>query len=298
MACPYRLCLIRTLLPALMLWPAPAVAQEQAPAVSPPAVPAPITTELRTQLGLSVNNLGLQQSLEWSRRRLLKPQAGPLLSDAHVSFGLSTSVSPAYLRAGVWGEFAPLSIFSLRVGIEPAQFFGTFDSLMGFDRQDEPFDTDARKARGGAKAGRVLRLYATPTLGIRTGHILAGVSGDLERWSSSSDGAFFYEPVRDTLLEAEGTGLVSSRAIVIYEHLTSAGTTLGLGGIHTFQRVDGRSLNQVQRLGVLAMLHSDGRLLRLTQPTVNVIIANYLDDPSKKGGWTAILTVATTLRRR
>lgn len=278
------------------LWPVIAGAQP-APSVPAAAPEAPVITELRTQLGASYNNLGLQQSLEWSRRRLLHPDGRPLVADAHVAFGAQVAVSPSYARFNVWAQYAPLSILTVRVGVEPAQYFGTFDSLMTFDRQDEPFDNDTRDERGGAKAGRVLRLYATPTLGVRVGHIVAGATADIERWSSSADGKWFYDPTRDTLLKSDGVGLVATRAIAMYEHVTDAGTRLSVGGIHTWQQVDRRRLNRIQRLGVITSLQSDGRLLRLNRPAVNVIVAKYLDDPSKDGEWTAMLTVGVTLRR-
>jgi hypothetical protein len=287
-----------TVLTGALLWPLFAAAQPATTAPAAAAPVAPVTTELRTQFGASINNLGLQQSLEWSRRRLLRPGGGPLTADANVSFGGQVLVSPSYLRFNVWGQYAPLSILTLRVGVEPAQYFGTFDSLMSFDRQADPFDNDSRKARGGAEAGRVLRIYATPTLGLRVGHVLAGVAGDIERWSSSAPGPWFYDPTRDTLLKSDGVGLASTRAIVMYEHVTDAGTRVGVGGIHTRQRVDGRSLNQIQRLGAITTIQSDGRLLGLNRPAMNVVVARYLDDPSKDGGWTAFVTIATTLRRR
>lgn len=283
---------------AVVLWPVAAVAQTPAtgPAALEPA--SPVTTELRTQFGASYNNPGLQQSIEWSKRRLTRAGGGPLTGDAHVSFGSQAVLSPSYARVGMWAEYAPLSILSLRLGAEPSQFFGTFDSLMSFDRQDAAFDNDTRRERGGAAAGRVLRLYATPTVRVRAGHVVALASGDIERWYSSAAGPWFYEPTRDTLLEARGSSLATSRVVVLYEHVTAAGTRLGLGGIHTFQEVDRRKLNEVQRLGVISTLQSDGRWRFLNRPALTVIVARYLEDPSKDGGYFAAMTVATTLRRR
>lgn len=266
----------------------------QAPETSGPAV----TTEMRTQFAVSYNNAGLQQSLEWSRRRLLQPGTGALTADAHLAFGSQVTLSPSYVRVSAWGQVAPVSFLTLRVGVEPAHYFGTFDSLMSFDRQDEPFDNDSRRDRGGAASGRVLRVYATPSLRGRVGHVTALVTADVERWVASAPGPWFYEPTRDTLLDTGGDDVLASRAVILYEHVTAAGTRLGVGGIHTFQQVDGRALNQVQRLGVISTLQSDGRWHFLRRPAVTVIVARYLEDPSKDGQWFAALTAATTLRRR
>ncbi len=259
---------------------------------------SPVTTEVRAQLATSLNNAGLQQSVEWTRRRLLHPGASPLTADAHLSFGTQAAASPSYARLGVWGQYAPLSIVSLRAGIEPSQFFGTFDSLMSFAAQDVPFDNDTRRDRGGAAAGRTLRLYATPTLRLRAGHLVALASGDVERWTSSAAGPWFYEPTRDTVLRTDGTVLYAARSVLLYEHVTAAAARLGVGAMLTDQQVEGRRLNRVRRAGALVTLQSDGRWWWLNRPAVNVTVARYLDDPSKDGEVYAALSLATTLRRR
>lgn len=282
---------------ALALWAAPAAAQPTDVPVSGSGPAAPVSTELRTQLATSYNNPGLQTSLDWSTRRLTRPEGGRLTNEAHVAFGSTGIVSPSYARLGVWAQYAPLSILVLRAGVEPAQYFGTFDSLMTFDRQDVPFDNDTRRDRGGASAGRALRLYATPTLRLRAGRVVAQVSSDIDRWFSSAAGAWFYEPTRDTLLKSGGSLLMASRAVVMYEHVTSGGTRVGVGGLHTFQQVDRRRLNEIQRLGVIGTLQSDRRWWFLRRPAVNLIVARYLEDPSKDGEYFAAFTLATTLRR-
>jgi len=279
---------------AAVVWSSGASAQPvTAGADSRPPV---VTTELRTQLSASYNNPGIQQSLDWSKRRLLRPGGGPWTADAHLAAGVYTTMSPSFARVGAWAQYAPLSVFSLRVGVEPAQYFGTFDSLMSFDRQTAAFDNDSRRERGGARTGRVLRLYATPTLRARAGPWVGVVTGDVERWSASADGPWIYEPTRDTLLESHGSMLRSVRSLVMREHVSRAGTRVGLGAVHTLQRVDGKRLNQVQRLGGIVTLQSDGRWRWLRRPALNVAVARYLDDPSKDKGWTGWLTLATTLR--
>lgn len=273
----------------------PVGAQVVGPLDGAPA--SPVSTEVRTQLGTSVNNAGLQQSVEWTTRRLLHPGAMPLKADAHLSFGSQAAVSPSYARLGVWGQYAPLSIVSLRAGVEPSQYFGTFDSLMSFEGQDVPFDNATRRDRGGAAAGRTLRIYATPTLRLRAGHIVALASGDIERWTASVAGPWFYEPTRDTVLRSGGTTLYAARSVLMYEHVTAAAARLGVGAILTDQRVEGRHLNRVRRAGALVTLQSDGRWWWMKRPAVNVTVARYLDDPSKEGEYYAALSLATTLRR-
>ena len=273
------------------------------------AVPAPahaqstptVVTELRTQVGASINNLGAQYTLEWSRRKALAPAAGPLRSDAHVQFGAATAVTPSYARVGLWAQVAPISMLVIRAGVEPALYFGTFNSLMSLDSRDAPFDTDTRKARGGATTGTVWRWYVTPSLRARLGRVVALASADIERWSASADGPLFYEPTRDTLLAVSGDTLLGLRQVVMYEHVKTNGARLAVGGVHTLQRVNGfrhSRLNQVQKLGGVFTYQSVGRVAGMARPSVMFTVARYLDDPSKQHGWTTAVTFGGTLRRR
>jgi hypothetical protein len=263
---------------------APAFAQS-----GPTASPAPASTELRTQFGASINNAGAQQSLEWMRRR-------SWLQTAAVA-----SVTPSNVRAGVWAQVTPVPFIVVRAGVEPAYYFGTFDSLMTFESRNAPFDPDSRKDRGGATTGSVLRWYVSPTFRFRVGRIVGAATADVERWSSSASGNFFYEPTRDTLLATGGDRLTALRHVVMYEHVKASGTSISIGGIHTLQRVNGfksNQLNQVEKLGVLVVTQSEGRLGGLARPSLILSVSRYLDDPSKEGGWTASVSAGVSLRRR
>jgi len=166
----------------------PAAAQDGAPAAASvaanravaaqgptpePASPAPASvTDLRGQLGASINNAGAQLSFDLSRRRSLSRSRHPLLSEAHVGVGGSAAFTPAHLRAGVWLEAAPVSVFVLRVGAEPAYYFGTFDSLASVGSRRDAFDTDSRRERGGTESGTAVRVYVTPSLRLRAGRFI------------------------------------------------------------------------------------------------------------------------------
>src|SRR6185436_2855071 len=109
--------------------------------------------ELRGQLGASINNAGAQLSFDLSRWRPISTSRNPLMSEAHVGVGGTAAFTPAHVRAGIWAEAAPLSIFVLRVGAEPAYYFGTFDSLTSFASRLDAFDTHSRHDVGDAESG-------------------------------------------------------------------------------------------------------------------------------------------------
>ena len=269
----------------------PAAAQEQASAVALATV-----TELRGQLGASVNNAGAQLSFDLSRRRPLSSSRHPLLSEAHVRVGGSAAFTPAHVRAGVWVEAAPVSSFVVRVGAEPAYYFGTFDSLASFDSRRDAFDPDSRRERGGAASGTAVRVYASPTLRLRAGRFIGLASAAVEWWSSSASGPFFYEPTRDTLLDVRGERLMSVTSALLYEYPFSTGR-LTTGVTHSRLRVRGGSLNQIQRLGVVVVRQSEGRFLSFDRPIFTISASRYIDDPSKQGEWTASMAIGFSLRR-
>ena len=273
----------------------PAMA-DQEPASGELGVAPASVTDLRGQLGASINNAGAQLSFDLSRQRPLSRSRHPLLSEAHIGVGASTAFTPAHVRAGVWLEAAPVSVFALRVGAERAHYFGTFDSLASFDSRRDAFDTDSRRKRGGAASGTAVRLYVTPTIRLRAGRFIGLASADLEWWRSNAAGPFFYEPTRDTLLDVSGDRLTTVTSAVLYEHPLATGR-LTTGVTHSRMRVRGRSLNEIQRLGIVVVRESEGQFLSLDRPSVTISASRYLDDPSKQGGWTAAMAIGFSLHR-
>jgi hypothetical protein len=255
--------------------------------------------EVRSQLGASINNAGLQQAFDASWRKPLSASTSVLLSESHVAFGGTIAATPASLRGGAWFEIAPVSFIVVRAGVDPSQYFGTFDSLTSFDSRTDAFDTDARKARHSALSGRTTKFYVTPALQFRAGRFAGQTSLDIERWSSSAPGPLFYEPTRDTLLDVTGDRLTTWSTAILYEHVRSGGGKFSAGPMHSLMRVQGSSdLNQVQRLGVVLIQQSAGRRLGLAQPRATLVVARYLDDSSKRGQWSAMAALGFTLRRR
>lgn len=119
--------------------------------------PLPLQREVTGQLGGSINNAGLQQTLGVSWTRPLVSSAHALIENAHLSSGVTAALTPALGRIGVWFEFAPLAILEFRAGFDRSSYFGTFNSLQSFDSYSEPFDNDARDLAPGSKRINHLR---------------------------------------------------------------------------------------------------------------------------------------------
>ncbi len=253
--------------------------------VASPAGAEPPGRALIETFGGSVNNLGIQQSLEARWTWGLSHSAHPILSDAALSLGVSSHLSPAYLRAGGWASWAPLSIVELRVGVEPVYYFGIVGSLIGFPSQQAVFDEDARRAmRPDAVSRMGLRLYAAPTLRARVGRVLASGTVEVERWDVSAPAphAFFYEPFRDTLLSSDGGSLWRTSTVVLRESGSASGRKLLAGLHHEFMRVRGAPHNDMHRLGPLAVWTLGDHRFGVHDPTVLVNVYYYLEDPYKR----------------
>jgi hypothetical protein len=188
-------------------------------------------------------------------------------------------------RAGGWVEYAPLSVFAVRAGLEPIGYFGSFSSLMPFPSYDAPFDKDVLSGKAGSTAGVGLKGHVTPTIQFRAGPIAARASADFEHWQSSADGPYFYEATRDQLLASGGDQLINTTTVAMYERRAGEGGSRAAGLFHGLTRVFDAGQNQSQRLGIIAVRQFASTHMKLPRPRFTVLLYRYLDDPSKEGGW-------------
>jgi hypothetical protein len=260
--------------------PAPAAAVQPAPAPVSSAGPVRSTT---LTIGGSQNPPGLLARAQVQWRWRTTASSSPLLSDAHVAVGLTPSLSPSYTRLDAWVEVAPLSIFNVRAGIEPAYYFGTFGSLVDFSDYRQPFGWKAVQAREDeARAAAALRLYVNPTVQIRVGRVAAASSGTLERWRADVPGPLFYEVYRDTLIAASGGTVGFLSNVAVYEAPAGRGK-LSAGVLHDLTYVYAFPDNRIQRIGPVVMYEAGWSWFVLHRPTFIVNVGYYLDGPSKKG---------------
>ena len=280
---------VRTWLIALSFPPFSAIAQE----------PTPFRREASETIAVSQNNLGLQNRIEIAWRRPLRSPANatdPLRKDAHISVGVSQAATPSYMRVGGFVEIAPLSILQVRVGAEPSMYFGTFHSLMSFDRYGDAFDVDARSARPDrAGFGTAFRAYVEPKVQMKLGSFIVVAAADLEWWRSSAKGPLFYEPERDTLLAAAGDRMMTTSSVLLYERHFASGGTLTGGLVHNLTWVPAASANRVQRVGAVFVRQFRGRRFGLNAPYVAGYVSRYLDDRSKKGQFGSALALSFRL---
>lgn len=256
-------------------------------------------SRLGNTLGTSVNPIGLQDELTLSWRWGLTESKNPFLSDAHFALGVSNHFSPAYDRLEVWAELSPLSVLDLKAGFEPLFYFGTFGHLSAFPSYDADFGKDAREAIKDQAVSRTgYRYHVSPTFKIKVGPVIARTGAAFEWWRVDGPGEYFYEPMRDTLLDSDGDALMVLSSQLFYEFAGDPGGKKLLAGIfHDRVDVYDAPRNLRQRLGPIAIWTLGARRFGVREPTVIGSVFSYLDDQSKDGELGAFLALSFTVGR-
>ena len=245
-------------------------------------------------LGASYNQLGLQHVLgiRWTRPLFQSPH--PLLADAHVSSGFAHTLTPSYMRMGIWVELAPVSVLGVRAGIEPGSYFGTFGSLRSHRSYESCFDSECGTA---GIPGSAERSYLSPTLRLRLGSLAMASTATMEWWWSSAAGPYYYEPSRDTLLRSSGDRLLTVSAVLVRQVARRDGGQVTYGLSYDLTYVWAAPGNRAQRVGVVAARRLASKRLGWQSPTVGLRVGYYLDHPQRKGQATVAAFVSVERSR-
>ena len=193
-----------------------------------------------------LNPLGIQDAFDVSWTKSITASEALLVKDAHVAFGVSSKLTPAFERVGAWFEYSPLSILDLRAGVEPVYYFGTYKAILPFDRASARFDDEVIEARvKEATSGFAGRLYASPTVKARVGAVVARVKAELSFWKAPKKAEpYFYEPAWDTLFKASGSTVLTVEALALREFKLDGGKRLLLGPVYDLTRVNNAPQNR------------------------------------------------------
>jgi hypothetical protein len=256
--------------------------------------------EVRDLLGGSVNLPGIQNTLEVTWVRKLSQSTNPLVKDAHLAFGVNHVLTPSHTRLGGFVQYAPLSVIEVRAGFEPVFYFGAVGSLLSFEGYDADYskelrDRDEVKARAESAFGR--RFYVAPALQARFGRVAARVLGEFDWWTADADGPFFYEPLRDVVIDADGDSLMVVTSLLLYEWPRANGRKLSAGAYHRLVDVYDSPGSRSQRLGGIAAYDLGPRRFGVKNPSAFLIVYDYVQDPFKEGSLGATLAVRFELGR-
>jgi hypothetical protein len=173
--------------------------------------------------------------------------------------------------------------FDVRAGVEPALYHGRSGSLLQFDERTAAYDEDTRNARVDDEGALAARLFVAPTVRFRAGSVVGSAGAELEWWRADVDGAYFYEPGRDTLLRASGDTVLRTSVSVLREWRGTRGAVVRAGVQHRLTYLPDAPDARVQRPGLAASWTLGDRRLGLREPTLAASAFWYLDDPYKQG---------------
>jgi hypothetical protein len=255
----------------------------------------------RAAVGTQFNPLGLRVEAEASWRWGLTQSSRTLLKDAHVAFGVTNQLSPAYDRLQAWVELSPLSILDLRASAEGVGYFGTFGNLVGLPSYDSDFSDDARELLEDQAVPRVgRRLALTPVLKLKAGRISLRASADFESWKvHDAPESFFYEPFRGTLLAAGGDSLVNGSNLLLCDVSRGGTERVRVGVFHDYLEVWDAPQNRRQRLGGVTLVRLGERRFGGRDPVLSFALLDYLEAPNRSGlgGFVALSLSRGTNRR-
>jgi hypothetical protein len=286
---------LRFLVPALLFTLATTLAaQTEAPSTTATPPSRAWQRRIDNTFVFVLNPLGIMDSVDVTWTKPINHRLDLLHKDAHVAVGVINRVAPAFLRVGPWFEYSPLSIIDLRVGVEPIYYFGTFKAFLPFESASANFDDEVIQARQGEAAhGFAGRVYFSPALKARAGAVVARVRAELAYYKAQKAGEpFFYEPVLDTLVRAEGSTVLTLEALALREFELGRGQKLLLGPVYDLTSVSEASVNRKQDIGLIAAWSKSGAFHALKDPSVAAKVVYFLQDPVRRHEPAAFFTFA------
>jgi hypothetical protein len=231
-----------------------------------------------------VNPLGLVDIYRIGWRRRLSTKDSILFQDTYTFVGPSVTATPAWARAGLYGEAQLLAVLRVFGQLDTVGYFGTFDQILGFDEADR-FSDQAIADRGDearATTGWIGTLGATARA--KVGPIAIRNTAQVVHMDLAlNSGTHFYDQLSDRLVR-DGGWFAINDADVLY-----VSGKLRLGARHTFtDGLDGGSTEGEQaqhRVGPLFAWQFDDKApgARFNQPTLFVVTQWWAQHPYRTG---------------
>lgn len=161
--------------------------------------------------------------------------SGPALAEYgmpgfYTQAGIQLGANPAYLQAGLYGEWMPALFAKIRLQYDYFHFNGTNGSLLSFSSAGADFGDQARDALAGrAETGWAQRLLLQPEFRAKIGRLIVRNTADLAYYRFDGNGPYFLEQEYDTLLE-EHDYLLNNRTALLLEARPGAGSGSLLAG--------------------------------------------------------------------
>ena len=245
---------------------------------------------------LRYNPLGLEDRFDLAYRYRLYRKNGLLWRDAHLGFGLSTSLNPAMIGVGPVITLQPLTILTLSAAYYFVAWYGSFDHISSFESAHDDYSDSVIEERGDdglnyATTGHVVRLqiHAVGKIGPVV------INNDLKFYYSNMDlrqgDMVFYEPRYDVMVPNDSWALTNDSDLL---YVTRFGLVAGVRNtvVHAFYREvhvrEGESTDTdnvpMVRIGpFLAYRFYDRPKKRFNKPTLVLVVNWWLKNRFRTG---------------
>lgn len=155
---------------------------------------------------------------------MLEEEGNPLREGTGLSTTADIRVNPAYVKGGATAVFSPLAILDVRAGAGYIQYFGNFQTIIGYPTADTNYGTNEELAAYVADTqnqGPGGGWYALGglTLKAKAGPIVVLLDGAINHWNIESDveGDWFFEREQEVMLQFGGDQVLSLNGVLLYE---------------------------------------------------------------------------------
>jgi hypothetical protein len=179
------------------------------PADPPPPEIPDFRIAIASLLAVRYNPLGLEEQLRIGLQKRLYNNEKLAMRDNFVFFGLSTKLSPAFIKVGPSLDIQPMAMLNLRFTAEVMGWFGSFGYLQSFGSpQDNYSDSTITRLKdaGSNYVAAGAHFTIEPLVQAKFGPIVLRNRLSVEYWRMSvrAGDTVFYDPTLDTLIPANG----------------------------------------------------------------------------------------------
>ena len=232
---------------------------------------------LDTTLAATYWRLGLQADVRYGIHAPFPEKEGALFENTGIKTLATLAASPAFVRGGGRVILSPLAIMDVHLHGAYDQYFGNFQTVVGYTSPSENYgtndeiatyvdDTSNQLPGSGYHVGAqfVLKAKAGPVV------VLASTDWTYMDIRSEVEGSWFFERDKELMLALEGDSVIDFNGLVLYQHDRSEGMIRV--GSFTTRRSSAEASDTMLRTGLICSFNGGGNI------THNLISQVYLQD--------------------
>ena len=236
----------------------------------------------------SYYRLGAQADMRYGLRTpMFEKDDSVLFQGTGLKTVATLAATPAYLRAGGRITFTPLAIVDLHIHGGYDQYFGNFQTVVGYPDPSDNYGTNADIAQhaedtDNQMTGRGYHVGGQIVVKAKAGPIIVVGSGDLTHFNIQSEatGPWFFEREKEVMMSLNGDGdiAIDTNGLLMYQMDFEDNGWARLGSFTTW-RGGLKSEDRLLRSGLIASYNNGSAF------THNLIVQPYLSDRAFTSPW-------------